>query len=426
MTALTTSTTSITADISGILTFGHLAQHPAAGAIHAIGGTYPLDSYLSPLNFTTFRSTQSKIVSNISRYRSYGMKLVPVMSDDFGYYVTNFPGDPAYPLSTWESWVTNYVNQMVSNGFVDAWCIDIWNEPNLSQFWPRPFSQFCDVWITAAATIKSLQPTWKVCGPSLSQYDGTLIGQFFNACKNAGVYPDVISFHQTAIQYFNLNEPWEFPTNLETTNTMATSAGISGKPFFLGEYISSGLDITRPGPAASWMISMDSAGTNAVSAACHSTFPESDYADPLLNTGDNIDNSTRDTLCGILSPDNMPRAVWFLYRDYANMTGIMASDLSAAILVNVDNEKKEFNAIYCAKSPTTKRQFIIIKNFGEVFSPNRIMYTIIKYQDSAWAKCSTPPLVEYGTILNNFDNIILRIPPFSAGTEAIHIKMVSR
>jgi hypothetical protein len=426
MTTLLTSTTSISADILSILTSGHDAQHPASGALHAIGGTLPIDEHLSPLNFSTYRGTRTKIVSNISRYRSYNMKLVPVLSDDFGYVHTYFPGDSGYPWVSWDSWVTNYVNQMVSAGFTDAWCIDIWNEPDLEQFWPRPFSQFCDLWTKAALKIKSLQPTWKVCGPSLSRYDNSLLTQFFAACQLAGVQPDVLSFHQLAIPFYALNEPWTFPANLTTTNNLAASYGISAKPFFLGEYVSSGLDIVRPGAAASWMVSMDFAGVGAVSGACHSTFPESDYDDPLLNTGDGIDNSNRDTLCGILSPENKPRAVWFLYKDYANMTGKMDSDLMASILVNVDVSKKEFNAIYCAKDSTYQKQLLTIQNFGTVFSPSRIMYTITKYQDSAWSKTTTLPLIEYGTIINNFNDFTIRLPPFAAGTEALHIKIVSR
>jgi hypothetical protein len=425
MTIITTTTAAVTVDVADLLANGTAARHPASGALHAIGGTLPTDAMMDPVAFSFFRSYRTKLAANLTRYNALGLQLVPVLSDDFGYVHTYFPGDGGYSWAAWDTWVTTYVGQLVSTG-IQPWAIDIWNEPDLTEFWPRTFAQFCDMWTRAAAKIKALQPTWKVVGPSLSKFDVTLQGQFFAACQTAGVLPDVLSVHQLAIPYYALEEPWNFPTRLAALVAQAATYGITGKPFFLGEYVSSGLDITRPGQAAAWMVSMHAAGLDAVAGACHSVFTEQDYTDPLLNTGDGISNGNRDTLCGILAPDQSPRAKWFLYRDYARMQGKMASDLTAAILVCGNPTAREVSAIYCAKDPASRRQSITFTNMGSAFSPGRVQFSLSKYQDSAWAKCNALPIVEYGTVLSGFNSITMRLPPFAAGTEAIHIRLAAR
>ena len=421
----TISDNEIAISAQDVLLSGHEPAYTASGFLHAIGSTLPDDGDIVPLKPVAFRSYRTKLSANISRYTSLGLKLVPVLSDDYGYYHSVFPGDdPGFTLAAWESYVGTYCNNLVSGG-IDPWCIDIWNEPDLAQFWPRDFSQFCDVWITAAVKIKSLHPTWAVCGPSLANYSASLLGQFYAACQVAGIYPDYISFHQLARPSDALFQPWEFQTTLASTNAIAASYDAPIAPFFLGEYVGPDLEIVRPATAAAWMVALDIAGSAAVPAACHSVFTEKDYDDPLLNTGDNISNVNRDTLCGLLDGHQNRRAKWYLYRDYASMTGKMASD-PAGVLVSADASSKSIRIIYCTRGSTYTKGVITVNGMADAYGAGRVMYQVRKYQDSAWSPSENVSITEYGSVTSATNSISIRVPPFAENTEAIGIVLSVR
>jgi hypothetical protein len=427
-TAITTTSTTVTVDIAALLsTAGHVAQHPATGILHALGATVPVDALVDPLGLTIFRSNRTKITSGLSRYTAMGLKIVAVLSDDWNYSGGVFPGDSGFTISQWEDWVDNFCGQLDTAG-ITPYAVDIWNEPDLAQFWPRSFAQFCQVWHAAWGRIRIHNPTWKICGPSISGWNQTWWSDFFADVYSRGglYYPDLVSFHQTALPQIGLQEPWTFPDSLAAMKVINASYGVGATPFFLGEYNPGEINIVRPGVPASWLISMDAAGFGAVMGACHSSFPESDYADVLLNTGDGVDNSTRDTLDGILAPNQMPRAIWFMYRDYLLMTGRQDSDLSAAVLVSADATKKEVRVLYTARTPSTTRQLLTLTGVGTAFGRPQVFYNVQKYPDIAWAQCSVPPITDYGSLSTGLDSITLRIPAAAAGTEAISFTFQAR
>jgi xylan 1,4-beta-xylosidase len=85
-------------------------------------------------------------------------------------------------------------------GEISKWCLEVWNEPNLQVFWTGGKKGYYELYRTTAETIKNIDSTLKVGGPSSAQ--SAWIPEFLGYCDKHTLPVDFISTH-----YYTLPTP---------------------------------------------------------------------------------------------------------------------------------------------------------------------------------------------------------------------------
>ena len=79
--------------------------------------------------------------------------------------------------------------------------VEIWNEPDNKQFWPKGFQSYLPFYYEVFTQIKKQYPDLKVGGPGFVVASYKIesarvnVSNFFSFCKEKGISPDFVSFH---------------------------------------------------------------------------------------------------------------------------------------------------------------------------------------------------------------------------------------
>jgi len=76
---------------------------------------------------------------------------------------------------------------------VGEWLFEVWNEPNLKQFWTGTQREYFKLYRHTAEAIKNVSPSFKVGGPATAKSEW--IEEFVNFCKRNDVPADFVSTH---------------------------------------------------------------------------------------------------------------------------------------------------------------------------------------------------------------------------------------
>lgn len=127
------------------------SQLPAPDLGWAVGG---YDSYIG-----RFEST----LSNYRTTRMYGGDLILLVSDlwgsdgvdDSGGYYPGDDGDWEDAEAFWDQ----LLDDIVENGMVEGLVFDIWNEPDIEQFWNRTWDQYLELYTRSYNFVRSVSPS---------------------------------------------------------------------------------------------------------------------------------------------------------------------------------------------------------------------------------------------------------------------------
>jgi xylan 1,4-beta-xylosidase len=92
---------------------------------------------------------------------------------------------------------------------VERWYFEVWNEPNLPNYWKGSFEDYCRLYDTSVAAATRALPTVKIGGPATSGTGTDFLDRFIDHCvsgRNAitgetGTRLDFISFHTKGAHY---------------------------------------------------------------------------------------------------------------------------------------------------------------------------------------------------------------------------------
>jgi len=102
------------------------------------------------------------------------------------------PGNAAPPIHV-DEW-QNYVRTLATRYKGRIHTYEIWNEPNLKQFYTGSVQELVRLAKVAYTTLKQVDPMILVCSPSATGKDGAIwLEQYFQA--GGGKYTDVIGYH---------------------------------------------------------------------------------------------------------------------------------------------------------------------------------------------------------------------------------------
>ncbi|HEU4323627.1 MAG TPA: RICIN domain-containing protein [Roseiflexaceae bacterium] len=213
--------------------------------------------------------------------------------------VPRWPGDNG----NWAEFDT-FLNQVMNlaqadgiNGAGVRW--DIWNEPNIF-FWGRSQSQYLAMWQRAVRKIRATFPNAVIEGPSCACGPANpWFGQFLDYAKANNVVPNILSWHAL---------PGDPVADANAANAALSARGLSVSGYSINEYGAFG-DEQQPGPSA-WYIARLERANGGVDGA-------------RANWGMVGQNpSLYATLGWLVTTNNQPMGQWWVYKRYADQTGV--------------------------------------------------------------------------------------------------------
>jgi hypothetical protein len=294
-------------------------------------GTQPSDQNLAPLGITAFRGgghvsggwigdgyqngsgTQADVATVVAQAKRltqapYHAQYQVILSDIYG-ADGGQPSNTTYPCtngncSNWATFIGDVVRALQATGLPFAY--DIWNEPDISVFWPggAQTTEYYQMWNSAYQEIRSVAPNATIVGPDFAftpqQSQGEWQG-FLSQAKSSGTVPNEITNHEEG----DGDDPVADSRAIESD---IAAAGISPAPkLSANEY--------QPADRQ----------TAGVTAWYLARFAQSNYANAMRG---NWVCCLTPNLTGVLTNVNgtyEPNGNWWALRAYADMTGSLVS-----------------------------------------------------------------------------------------------------
>jgi len=305
-------------------------DYSATGFLHGLNqdGTKPPDELVVPLKPQLFRGGGStlpgggwslggldgyrirwtNVVDRFHRAASLRAEYCIVMADLWGANGVDIkPTDP-YPgdngdWSNYERFVTQVIADVHAAGMrTDQVQLEIWNEPDYGEvYWPRPKSQYEEMWRRGVRLIRQLEPQARIEGPTFTRITVTEtswhMDDWLDMVVASDTAPDILSWHDLI--------PGRDPVvQAQLAGDLLTARGLDDVQLEINEYpANNGLDAGYN----SWYVArMERAnidyGVLAIYGAC-CMYPELDGL--LLTKGDQTIRTAR----------------WWVYQRYASITG---------------------------------------------------------------------------------------------------------
>ncbi len=214
-----------------------------------------------------------------------------------------FPGDNG-DWSDYDAFLDRLISDIRSAGINPQW--DIWNEPDITQFWNRSQEQYLEMWDRTYARIRAELPETVIVGPSTAGEPATDNGwwnTYLDHVADAGTVPDIISWHE-----IGGGSHGQDPVGSKAAvDQMLASRGLAVDDYSVNEY--AWPDQQNPGNSG-WFISrLEHADVDGLRANWAS--------------GDQL----HDNMASLLTQVDgayQPLGDWQLYNFYAEMTGTRA------------------------------------------------------------------------------------------------------
>lgn len=173
-----------------------------SGFLHSVSVSEPPDEFVRPLKPGFWRVSSAKRFYNewtgnwsetYRRLKSLDTHIQLVLSDSWGYGAEVTP-----PYENWESW-ERFVRAEAAAHRGESLSWDVWNEPNLNEFWPGTRRQFFETYVRAYRVLRQeLGPEVMIGGPSIAvRYDDDFVRAFLDFCvQNQPCQVNFLSYHE--------------------------------------------------------------------------------------------------------------------------------------------------------------------------------------------------------------------------------------
>jgi hypothetical protein len=199
-----------------------------------------------------FKST----LSNYQVTRKYGGTFIILPHDIWGTDNSNsstlWPGDNG-EWASYDAFLDQLLSDIKANNMVAHSVFDIWNEPDISIFWPRSASQWVELYVRTHQRIRSDSALYSmlITGPSLANQpvsSNTWWTSWLQAVKTNNVVPDQYSYH---LEGATTAEDNDLQTTNQTLGALLTQYGLPSRQININEYGNSGEQV--PQGAAFWI-----------------------------------------------------------------------------------------------------------------------------------------------------------------------------
>jgi hypothetical protein len=272
------------------------------GGARLSGGGWIGDGYTDGAGFTTRIDSaidQARRLNQLPTHAPYDL----LLSDLYGADTTQ-PSNTVYPCASgncgnWISFIDDVVADVQAAGVNVNY--DIWNEPDNGSFWAPGYAgtQYFQMWNAAVNEIRRLVPSASIVGPSVSNFNNNYITEFLTGAKAAGTVPTYLNWHFSGTPV----------ADAATVNGDLAADGITGVKLSTNEYLNTSGE--NAGYEAWYLAQL---ATSGISYADHAIWAD------CCNVG-----SLDQTLVQNGNGAYVPTGQWWVYKDYADVTGSLAS-----------------------------------------------------------------------------------------------------
>lgn len=279
------------------------------GLLHSLSPTRPPDALVAPLAPRLWRSDLKR--ASLERAVALGARYQLVLSDVWGYPQDGWSrGPPWADLSKWERFVRRTAR--AHRGKVLMW--DVWNEPDVKDFWSGGRRRLIRTYVTAARALREeLGPRAVIGGPSISRFSMSYLRDLLEACVRARCPVSFISWHE--------NLRTDQPIAAGAQRMMWARRELLGNPRYrrlglreihINEYV--GVDDRfLPGELVAYLAALERGGADLAARSCWT-----DEECSPAGVGGLVEAAS-----------GMRRAVWWVHRWYAEgAAGRVRSDSS--------------------------------------------------------------------------------------------------
>jgi len=384
----------------------------ASGFLHGMSAEQPPDQLVAPLKPKLFRDWadgRAGVFATNRRVRRLGatqqLSVCDSWGDRYGFTRSqHWPGDGG-DWREWENLVADLVTRTKGQGCVVEW--DIWNEPDTDTFWGRDRAQWLEAWRRGYLKIREFDPHAVIVGPSLASYDRQVLLDFLTYAKAHNVLPDVLSWHEFG--WDEQNGARQIAEHTAEMRALMAERGINMERISLNEIIGPDCQL-RPGPTVAFFAAVEAA---RVDSACHACWDEA--------TGE-ISNCDNISLDGLLTPTyKEPRATWWAYKSYADMTGqLVAVTRSASVdgLAAFDGAIPSAVILLGRQGAGTTPVTLRIEHLPAALSPGssgKVRVRVEHLPDLEWRALPEPIVVSDGSMEAGLRALDVRIESFAPG-----------
>jgi hypothetical protein len=289
--------------------------HRASGFVNGMNSTVPLAGLVNPMKMKFYRGLAAYADEPNTYARILAQGAIPeyILSDAWEYnFISCYtpggrhvcPGDGGN-WAAWDNFVRSTVSGLYSSGQT-ALQYDIWNEPDITLFWPRNEAQYQTMWQHAVNDIRAINPSIQIVGPSTCCNGagdgwGTWARNLLAFAKNNRVLPNIVSFHEVN----TVNSTAQFIADVASAKSYLAANDPSITKIEVNEMISTADDYL-PGMNIQFLAVAQRSQLWRAAKAC-----------AVAGDCDNL------SLDGLLKSDGVTtrRAIWYAYQAYANVTG---------------------------------------------------------------------------------------------------------
>ncbi len=283
--------------------------YKASGLLHGVDpGTEP-SSIITPLKLQLIRDSTYYLNTLYSGLTSLGVKTFQgiLFGRPSAFDSTHNP--------TWSQWINSSVSGAKAAGQSPQW--DLLNEPDNPGYWGNTSqAQMFAWWKQVYLAVRAADPNAIIVGPSITGFYSltgptSWMQDFLTYARDNNVLPDILSWHD--MMDSSLNDPSVIAAHVTAAKNLLTSLGIAQRPMSINEYTNAGI-LYDPGTLAGALASIDR--IPEIVSAAHSCWND------VTSTGAAIDDCSTTSMVGIVVPDTLqPRATWWVYKGYADITG---------------------------------------------------------------------------------------------------------
>ncbi|MGP3968945.1 GH39 family glycosyl hydrolase [Streptomyces sp. 6N223] len=214
-----------------------------------------------------------------------------------------FPGDNG-DWSDYDAFLDQLISDIKAAGINPQW--DIWNEPDITQFWDRSQEQYLEMWDRTYARIREELPDTVIVGPSTAGEPDPGNGwwtTFLDHVAEAGTVPDIISWHEIGGSPNNQDPA----ASKASVQQMLADRGLTVEDYSVNEY--AWPEQQNPGNSGWFIARLEHGNVDGLRANWASG------------------NALHDNMASLLTNDGgtyQPLGDWQLYKFYAEMTGTRA------------------------------------------------------------------------------------------------------
>ena len=294
------------------------------GGARLSGGGWIGDGYTDGPGFTARIDSaidQARRLNQSPTHARYDL----LVSDLYGADTTQ-PSGTTYPCasgncSNWISFIDDVVADVQAAGVNVNY--DIWNEPDNGSFWAPGYAgtQYFQMWDSAVNEIRRLIPSATIVGPSVSNFNNNYITEFLSHVKTAGTVPNYLNWHFSGTPV----------ADAATVNGDLSADGISGVKLSMNEYLNTSGE--NAGFEAWYLAQLAASG---ISYADHAIWAD------CCNVG-SLDQTLVQNSSGVY----VPTGQWWVYKDYADVTGSLAavSDGSSTDAVAAEDSSRKIATV---------------------------------------------------------------------------------